>query len=95
MQVSCTFDTNKCQYPCSICLCGKDSLRDVHQKNSVRTEKNMQEVYEAMMETRDKKDVAALSKQWSLHPILVSVQIIQCFLRWIWYFQYGTLTILV
>ncbi len=95
MQVSCTFDTNKRQLPCSICLCGKDSLRDVHQKNSVCTEKNMQEVYEAMMETRDKKDVAALSKQWSLHPIPVSVQIIQCFLQCIWYFQYGTLTILV
>ena len=55
----------------------------------------MQEVFKAMMETRDKKDVAALSKQWSLHPIHVSVQIIQCFLQWIWYFQYGTLTILV
>jgi len=54
-------------------LCGKDSLRDVHEKFPVRTEKDMQKVYQTMMEAKNKKDLIALSKQWSLHPIPVRI----------------------
>ena len=77
-KVTCTYDTNKCQMPCRICLCKKEHLSSTIVNNQVRTEEKMKEVFESMTVSNDNqvtaKEVEDISRKWSVHPIPVSVQ---------------------
>ena len=36
-KLTCTYDTNTCQLPCSICLCVKENLSSMNVNNVIRT----------------------------------------------------------
>ncbi|CAM6050719.1 unnamed protein product, partial [Sphagnum compactum] len=67
-KVTCTYDTNQCQHPCSVCMCPKQSLREVGKKFDYRTEKGMQALVMKMLAST-KKDVDLLSKENLVHPV--------------------------
>lgn len=76
-KVTCTYDTNKSRYPCSMCMCPKVSLSDVERgMNSYRTEASMKRIYQ-QMSTQPRTMQASTAKSHSLHPVEVSLSIKQ------------------
>jgi len=72
-KVTCTYDTNMCQAPCSICLCKRDNLSFMRLNNVIRTEESMKRIYQLMTDpAAPRNEVEAISKASSLHPIPVS-----------------------
>lgn len=70
-QVTCTFDTNKSQYPCSTCMVPTNELANVERMVDYRTEPSMKEIYEELTRLQGRaRDT--LSKSHSLHPVKVN-----------------------
>jgi hypothetical protein len=67
---TCTYATNQCQHPCSLCMCPKQSLREVEKKFDYWTEKGMQALVMKML-TSTKNDVDLLSKENLVHLVKV------------------------
>ncbi len=65
-----SYDTNKCQMPCSLCLCLKDLLKEVNHKCFNKTKQEMQIIVETIF-TSWKKDGEEMSKKFLIHPIKV------------------------
>lgn len=75
IQVTATFDTNKCQIPCSSCFCPKDKLNKVEDSFPYRTEKGMMNIVQEMktlLQNNMKSAAVEISKQYSVHPVEVS-----------------------
>jgi hypothetical protein len=70
MQVTGTFDTNKCQLPCSLCLHPKEDLRKTNQRLEYETQSMMKSIFNQMMEFNI-YDNNIISKTYSLHAIEV------------------------
>lgn len=48
IQVTSTYDTNICRFPCNLCLCPKEYLSNVNKTFEARTEQSMKEIYRKM-----------------------------------------------
>lgn len=70
-RITCTFDTNKSNYPCSCCFCPKESLSNVARTFSYRDEKRMVAIFEEMRQS-SVQDQKQLSKEQSIYPVRVS-----------------------
>ena len=71
-QVSCTFDINKLEHPCSTCMVPTNELANVERMVAYRTESSMKEIYEDLIRLQGRaRDV--LSKRHSLHPVKVYI----------------------
>lgn len=73
VQVTCTYDSRKCQHPCSICMCPSRELRVVHNEQINRTEPMMKEVLQRMRAAPRTTDAISISKQYSMHQVEVSL----------------------
>ena len=72
-QITCTYDTNMCQAPCSICLYKKEDLSSMGLNKVVCIKDSMKKMYQIMTSTTAPRNEAkALSKASSLHPIPIS-----------------------
>lgn len=71
LQVTGTYDTNKCQRPCSLCLCSKDDLSNTRKKLEYRTEVEMKALYNTMMESNTATEQNEIAKTYSMHPVMV------------------------
>ena len=75
IQVTCTYDTNKSRYPCSICMCQKSSLSSVEgQNHEYRIEPNMKRVYREMS-NQPRNVQKEIAMTYSLHLVEVSLSI--------------------
>ena len=76
MQISCTYDSNRCNHPCSMCMCPKDELVQVGDRNIIyRTESRMKAIYEEMEQAPNRRIQMDISRQHSVHPVEVSKNI--------------------
>lgn len=73
--MSVPYDTNLCKSPCSICMCGRDDLRNVGKRFSSCTEARMKEIYDKMKEI-PKTKAEEMAKASSLHPVKVKLFLI-------------------
>ena len=75
MYKSCTYDTNKSRYPCSMCMSQKSSLSSVEgQDHEYRTEPNMKRVYRRMF-NQPRNVQQEIATTYSLHLVEVSLYI--------------------
>ena len=75
IQGTCTYDTNKSHYPCSMCMCQKSSLSSVEgQDHEYRTEPNMKRIYRQMF-NQQRNVQKEIAMTYSLHPVEVSLYI--------------------
>jgi hypothetical protein len=77
-QVTCTYTSNRCEHPCSMCMCRANELVNVGATNiTYRTEFTMREIYERMSVARATVR-HQISKNNSLHYVEVSQLVPSC-----------------
>jgi hypothetical protein len=69
-RMTCTFDTNKCKFPCSCCFCPKKSLSVVAKTFPYRSELRMREIFNEMVQN-PLEEKERLCKSQSVHPVKV------------------------
>ncbi|CAM6096622.1 unnamed protein product [Calypogeia fissa] len=67
-RMTCTFDTNKCKFPCSCCFCPKKSLSAVAKTFPYRSELRMREIFNEMVQS-PLEEKERLCKAQSVHPV--------------------------
>jgi hypothetical protein len=67
--VSCTFDTNKCNYPCSICFVPKQLLSNPFITLIPRTFEKMMSILNLIKSKNNQTEAYLCSKEHSVHPI--------------------------
>ena len=70
--VTSTYTTNRCKFPCSMCMCPMEELVNVQRTFDYRTEPTMKVVYNQMMEASPSRH-NQISRQNSLHPLEVKL----------------------
>jgi hypothetical protein len=70
-RITCTFDSNKSNFPCSLCFCPKKDLSSVSKTFTYRTEGNMKEIFVEMQQSPP-EEKERQSKELSVHPVQVS-----------------------
>jgi hypothetical protein len=77
-QVSATFDSNRCKYPCSLCMCDAENLNNVNMTFEPRTIQKMCEIIDQIERAPTPAAKKLISQQWSVHPVQVCIDNLFC-----------------
>jgi hypothetical protein len=72
-QVSATFDSNRCKYPCNLCMCDAENLNNVNLTFEPRTVQKMREIVDQIERAPTSTTKKLISQQWSVHPVQVCI----------------------